>query len=137
MCRAAVAGDPFFAVDDREARRPGPSYTFDTAAELAAETGQRIAWLIGTDLLARLHTWHRFDELVEQVDFIVMRRGGHPIETAGLDPRVAKLAAEAVVVPAIELSATLIRSRVRAGLPIDHLVPPAVQRLIADRGIYS
>ena len=136
LCQLAVAGDPFFVVDDREARRPGPSYTFDTAAELAAETGGRVAWLVGTDLLARLHTWHRFDELLEQTDMVVMRRAGHPIERAGLDPRVARLAEAAVVVPAIELSATMLRARIRNGLPLDHFLPPAVARHIESHGLY-
>jgi nicotinate-nucleotide adenylyltransferase len=136
MCRLAVAGDPFFAVDDREARRPGTSYTFDTAAELAAETGRRVAWLIGTDLLARLHSWHRFDELVEAVDLVVMRRAGHPIPLEGLHPRVAALAEKAVVVPAIEISATMIRTRIAAGLPVADLVSAAVARYVANDGIY-
>lgn len=136
MCRLAVAGDPFLELDDREARRPGPSYTFDTAAELAAETRQRVAWLIGTDLLARLHTWHRFDELVEAVDIVVMRRAGHPIPLEGLHPRVAALAGKAVVVPAIEISATMIRTRVQAGLPVTDLVPACVARYLANTGVY-
>ena len=137
LCELAVEGDPFFTVDGREARRPGPSYTFDTAAELAAETGQRVAWLIGTDLLPRLHTWHRFDELLETVDLVVMRRAGHPIELAGLHPRVAGLAGRAVVVPAIDITATAIRSRVKSGVSIAYFVPLAVEREIFDRRLYA
>lgn len=136
MCQLAIAGDPFYVVDNREVRRSGASFTYDTAHALSLATGERVAWLVGTDLLARLHTWHRFDELIEQIDFVVMRRAGHEIDPAGLDPRVAQLAAGAVVVPSVEISATIIRDRVRDGLSIEHFVPPAVARFIADRGLF-
>lgn len=139
MCQLAVAGDPFFFVDDREIRRGGASYTFDTATSLLdsrAEPDHRVAWLIGTDLLGRLHTWHRFDELRKIVDFVVMRRAGQPAATIDLDPRVAAMAKTLVEVPQIEISSTDIRERVRAGKSIEHLVPPAVARLIANEGIY-
>jgi nicotinate-nucleotide adenylyltransferase len=137
MCQLAVAGDPFYVVDGREVRRPGASFTYDTATELALTTEERVAWLVGTDLLARLNSWHRFDELLLKIDFVVMRRAGHAIDLAGLDPRVAELAERAVVVPAIEVSATTIRQRTRSGQSIEHLVPPAVARFIANQAVFS
>jgi nicotinate-nucleotide adenylyltransferase len=137
MCQLAVAGDPFYVVDDREVRRSGPSFTYDTAEMLSLATGERVAWLVGTDLLARLHTWHRFDELLRQIDVVLMRRAGHAIELASLDPSVAALAMRAVEVPAIEISATMIRVRARAGRSVEHLVPAAVARHIANHRIYS
>src|SRR5688572_29267122 len=39
MVRLAAAGNPRFAVDDRELRRDGPAYTYDTLATLRAERG--------------------------------------------------------------------------------------------------
>ena len=36
MVRLATAGNPRFAVDDREVRRAGPGYTYDTLAGLRA-----------------------------------------------------------------------------------------------------
>ena len=136
MCQLAVAGDPFYAVDAREVRRAGASFTIDTAFEISKKTGECVAWLVGADLLAKLHTWHRFDELVQSIDFVVMRRAGHAIDANGLDPRVAALAERAVVVPALEISATMIRERVRARKSIEHLVPPAVARYIRNERIY-
>src|SRR5450631_1591200 len=41
MVRAAVVGQPGFAVDDREIRRRGVSYTADTLTELRQEHPQR------------------------------------------------------------------------------------------------
>lgn len=134
MCRLAVEGDPFFVVDPIELDRPPPSYTYDTVVALS--DGGRVPWVVGTDHLATLHTWHRFDELIERAEFVVMRRAGHRIETSGLDVRVAAIARHAVGVPQVEISATAIRSRIREGRPIDYFVPPAVARFIAERRTY-
>lgn len=136
MCQLAVAGDPFYVVDSREVRRSGPSFTFDTAAELASETRQKVAWLVGTDLLSRLHTWHRFNELIDVVDFIVMRRAGHTLDLDDLDSKARTLAVRGFRVPSVEISSTEVRQRVRQGISVEHWVPPGVARFIADRGIY-
>jgi nicotinate-nucleotide adenylyltransferase len=37
---------------------------------------------------------------------------------------------------AIGVSSSMIRKRVHAGRPIRYLVPPAVERFIADHGLY-
>ena len=64
LCRAAVTGDPFFFVDDRETHRDGPSYTADTASQLRDELSELPTWLIGADLLPGLPRWHRAAELL-------------------------------------------------------------------------
>lgn len=137
MCQMAVAGDPFFVVDPIELRRPPPSFTFDTVTAIAGDSGERVPWLIGTDLLPKLHTWHHFDELLNRVAFVVMRRAAYPIDPSGLDPRVVALAERSVVVPQIELSASAIRGRVRRGESIEYLVPPPVAQFVAINGLYQ
>jgi nicotinate-nucleotide adenylyltransferase len=39
MLRLAVAGEPGLGIDDRELRRVGPSYSYDTLVDLRAELG--------------------------------------------------------------------------------------------------
>ncbi len=137
MMQAAVCADPFFIVDTIETRRGGVSYTFDTASALidAGETAP-ITWLIGTDLLPRLHTWHRFDELMSIVAFLVMKRPGQIIDFESCDTRVRQLLANVVEVPQIEISSTAIRERVSLGKPIDGFVHPAVKRIIQNNDLY-
>lgn len=136
MCRLAIAGDPFFVVDDLEFHRPPPSYTVDTVERIAGDSSVRVPWLIGTDLLPKLHTWHRFAELIERAELVVMRRAAYPIDVTGLDPRVVAIAERAVTVPQLEISATAVRQRVRAGMPISYLVPMAVVEWIDARSLY-
>src|SRR5680860_591488 len=58
MARAAVADDPHLSVDDREARRHGPTYTADTLAELRAEEPDTELWFVlGEDAAAGLARW--------------------------------------------------------------------------------
>jgi len=53
-------------VDRREVDRDRNSYTFDTLRELRSQWGPRarLVWLIGSDQLSRLHTWHRWRDLL-------------------------------------------------------------------------
>jgi len=54
MVRLAIAGNPRFEVDDREIRRQGICYTFDTLTELRAELGERpLCLLMGSDAFFR------------------------------------------------------------------------------------
>src|SRR5690606_13187992 len=60
MVALAIAGEPGLALDARELRREGPSYTVDTLRELRREGGAQapIALLLGADSLLGLPDWH-------------------------------------------------------------------------------
>ena len=136
MLRQAIAGVARFRLERCEIERPGPSYTIDTVLDLQArEPGNRWFLLLGQDQLARLHTWHRWRELVARVDLAVASRAGeHP----GIPPEVADvpLPLTEVPLPAMAISSTGIRERVAAGLDIATLVPATVARYIAEHGLY-
>ena len=142
MLAAATDGDDFFEVDDRETRRSGPSFTIDTATELQRVRpfdGRPVPWLVGTDLLAGLERWHRADELLagNVLRFIVMRRGGYTLDWDALPPAVRLLRAAVVEVPVVELSSSLVRQRVGAGLGIQHMVPAGVEAIVEREGLYQ
>ncbi len=59
---------------DRTKLRPNlPTYTFDTLQEIRRESSQT-AFVIGTDQLEQLHTWHRFPDLLGLSHWIVLAR---------------------------------------------------------------
>lgn len=59
---------------ERARTHPGvPSYSFDTISELRRGDPQ-LAFVIGTDQLSKLHTWHRFPEILELCHWIVLER---------------------------------------------------------------
>ncbi|MGH8666245.1 MAG: nicotinate-nucleotide adenylyltransferase [Burkholderiales bacterium] len=82
MTRLAAAHNPRLAVDDRELRREGMSYTVDTLDELRAELGAtRPIWLIlGADAFLRLPAWSRWLQLFDLAHIAVATRPGYALD---------------------------------------------------------
>lgn len=94
MLRLAFAAfdNAAVTIDERELRREGPTYTFDTLTEMRNLYAPDIpfVWLIGSDAFAKLDTWHQWRGLLAISNFAVIMRGG--VESvAGMS---AELAAE-------------------------------------------
>jgi nicotinate-nucleotide adenylyltransferase len=127
MLRAAIAGEPRFRIDDRELRRPPPSFTIETIEQfIAAHPACEISYFIGSDNLPRLHTWHRLEELKKLVRFVVLERGS-----------TAPASDHLTIRRLIDISATEVRNRVATGSSIRYLVPPAVEELIRRHQLYQ
>jgi nicotinate-nucleotide adenylyltransferase len=159
MTRLAAAGNARFTVDDRELRRAGPGYTFDTLKELRADLGDArpLALLLGADAFLEFATWHRWREIFGLAHVAVAHRPGFPVErwaermpeplareySARLmqQPLAIHLspAGGIVIVPftALEISATAIRDMLRAGVSPRYLLPGAVLDYIRSHGLYS
>ncbi len=134
MVRLAIEGRPGFVLDRIEIERTGPSYTLDTVRELAAAS-PATEWVlvIGQDQYAALHTWRDWPQLLALVTLAVANRPG-----TLMAPAVEVLAHPhcAVPLPMLDISATQIRQRVRAGRDISQLVPPPVARYIETHHLY-
>jgi nicotinate-nucleotide adenylyltransferase len=135
MVRLAIAGEPRFILDRSELRRGGVSYTLDTVRELAAASpGDERVLILGQDQYSSLHTWRDWRELLGLVSLAIANRPG-----AGLtiNPQIAQVTHQTVLLPMMDISSTEVRRRVAAGLPIAGLVPEAVARYIEQRRLYS
>ncbi|NLW95778.1 MAG: nicotinate-nucleotide adenylyltransferase [Xanthomonadaceae bacterium] len=90
MVALAIAGEPGLALDARELRREGPSYTVDTLRELRREGGAQapIALLLGADSLLGLPDWHAWRELPGLAHLVVAEREGSDLD-ARLPPPLA------------------------------------------------
>jgi nicotinate-nucleotide adenylyltransferase len=127
MLRAALADEAQLKVLDWELDQPPPSYTRRTIAHLSERfPGAQLCWLIGADQLATLHQWHEIEQLVREVHFLLLARPGSDKAL----PTIPSLSAEWIEAPEIDLSSTIVRARLRDGLPIDKLVPVPVLNLI-------
>jgi nicotinate-nucleotide adenylyltransferase len=130
MLDLAVAGNPRLRVERIELTLPAPSYTVRTLRALAErEPGNRFTLLLGADAVQELSSWYEVDALPELADLAAFARPGCPVPRHPLIGRVLE-------VPALDISATLIRDRVRRGLSIRYLVPDAVRDYVATRGLY-
>ncbi len=127
MLRAAAQDEPRFEVDEIELQRPPPSFAIDTIEELRRRTPDaELFYLVGSDNLPRLHTWHRFDDLQKLVCFVILARDAEPI-----DPRYTTIRR------LIDVSATDIRNRVATGRSIRYLVPASVEEIIRREQLYK
>jgi nicotinate-nucleotide adenylyltransferase len=130
MADAAVAGQRGFRVDRIELEREGPSYTVDTVRALRArEPGTEFIVLVGSDAAADLPRWHDAEQLRRLARIVAFGRGVK-------DGDAVPAGIERIAVPAIEISATAIRERVRRGQSIRYWVPDAVADYIATHGLY-
>lgn len=133
MTELAVAGDPGLSMDRIEIQRGGTSYTVDTLRALR-EREPYTAWslILGRDNLEELDQWREAEALPELARVVVTTR-------AGLEPP-ARLPfggrCTLVPVPALDLSSTVIRSRIAAGRSIRYWVPPAVEAYIREHDLY-
>lgn len=131
MVARAIAGDPRFAVSDIELLREGPSYAIDTVRQWKLEhSTDELFWIMGADALAKVHTWHDWERLVQEVKIVCVNRPGSPT------PDVS-FAVTHVGIPDVYVSATEVRSRFAAGIPNTYLVPDSVRNYITEHGLYQ
>lgn len=131
MLELAIAGNPRFAVERIELDLPAPSYTVPTLRALAQrEPGNRFVLLLGADAARDLPSWFEVEALPGLADVVAFAR-------AGTAPLRHRLVGRTLDVPALDLSATDIRARVRAGRSIRYLVPEPVRAYIAAHGLYQ
>lgn len=130
MLLLALAGAPRLTVDRSELSRPGPSYTVDTLRHLRErEPGAEFMLLLGADAAADLPAWKEAERLPELARIAVFGRPGSPV------PALPWITAT-VEVPAINISATEVRRRARAGQSVRYWVPDAVAEYIAAHQLY-
>ncbi len=129
MAAAAVAGEEGLVASRLELDRGGVTYTVDSLEQLRRERPQDELFLIvGSDVVARLASWHRADELDTMCAIVAVVRPGAP--------RNNRPGVQWVDVITPDVSSTAIRARVAAGESIDGLVAPAVGEYIVNHDLY-
>ena len=153
LVQLATDGQPGFITDDRELRREGLSYMFDTLVSLREDLGDEIplCLIVGTDAFRELHTWHRWRELPKLAHIVVMQRPGLlkplvPVLEAFTTPRLIydrfalqrKPAGGILFQPVTQLniSATRIRALLARGQSPRYLLPEAVLAYIHAQALY-
>lgn len=133
MLRMAIDDIPFFECSDFEIKQHTISYTIDTLKEYKKYYDE-IDLIIGYDNIFQFHTWKDPDEIFKLANVVVLKRkSSHPIEY--MDKYVES--AHFVETRGIEISATDIRNRVHADLPIYYLVPEKVLEYININKLYK
>lgn len=133
MTVIATASNPRFSVSRVDIDRGGPTYTIDTLTDLAAQRPDaELFFITGADALAQIVTWRNSEQLFSLAHFIGVTRPGFTLKDAHLPEGVVSM----VEVPALAISSTDCRDRVRRGMPVWYLVPDGVVQYIQKRGLY-
>jgi nicotinate-nucleotide adenylyltransferase len=143
MLQLAIEGDLRFEASDIELIRDGPSYSIDTVRALRERhPDSDLYFIIGSDTLLELHSWHKIEELLDLCAFITFERPGTPL---GAIPE------NALRLPApwprtlldsccgsrqVDISSSDIRHRIQEGLSVRYLVPDSVEMYIAEHNLY-
>ena len=135
MVLLAVAENPHFEVSRIELERTGPSYTIETLKALKKLYGEttELAWIIGADSLIEYKVWKDFDEVLKRCVMIATTRPNYDLNRVPLKIRKR---VTTFPITGVDISATVIRERVRKGLSIQYLVPEGVQAYIEQHQLY-
>jgi len=133
MLKTAIKGIPYFDYSDFEIKKEGISYTIDTLRFLKDKFDD-IELIIGYDNLLEFSTWKDPDDILKMIKLVVLKRR---VQNEPIEKDKFYYASEIIETPTIEISATVIRERVRNNLPINFLVPDAVMEYIKHFNLYK
>ena len=130
MLELACEGDASF-VPSRLEEGDRKSYSILTIEKLRAQLDpdDKVFFLIGADAFAEITTWHRWENVIRAVTFIVVTRPGHNYE---VPPGASVQRLETLALP---VSSSDIREKLAAGEDVPEL-PLKVRQYIRDNGLY-
>ncbi len=132
MAALAIAGNECFALSDIERRASGTTYTIETVRALSKESPDEMYLMIGADQLFEIENWKDPDLLFRECRVVVMKRPHHEIQKDQkfLDRIMISTA------PMIDISSTMVRSRVEKGLSVRYFVTEEVRAYIERNNLY-
>jgi nicotinate-nucleotide adenylyltransferase len=133
MTVIATASNPRFWVSRVDIDRTGPTYTIDTIRDIAAQRpGAELFFITGADALGQILSWKNAEDALHVARFIGVTRPGYELTDAHLPVDSVTL----LDVPAMAISSSDCRARVRAGQPVWYLVPDGVVQYINKHRLY-
>lgn len=156
MIELAIADHPGFAVSSIELERGGLSYSIDTITDVGRlEPDAELFFLLGLDAWREIHLWKEVERMFERANLVVVRRPPAPLDVSiehlpiaaqeafcyGADRRIYRhrsgTSLTFLSITGLDVSATRVRATLRERHSVRYLVPAAVDRYLADTGLYS
>jgi nicotinate-nucleotide adenylyltransferase len=133
MTVVATASNPRFWVSRVDIDRPGPTYTVDTVRDIAViRPDAELFFITGADALQAILSWKDADAVFAMCHLIGVTRPGYHLSGDHLPSDSVTL----LDVPAMAISSSAVRDRVRADRPIWYLVPDGVVQYIGKHRLY-
>lgn len=141
MCEAAAAADGRLQVSCTELERGGPSYTVDTLRVLHERApGDQLTFIVGGDMAHSLPAWREPASVLRLARLGVAERAGVRRREIAAEIGAALPDCDGRLdffdMPRFDVSSSLVRRRIAAGLPIRYLVPDAVAAYVGEHGLY-
>lgn len=134
MVQIAVQDLPV-RISDVEVKRTGDSYAIDTVLELKKKYEPcQVVWIVGSDALSQLHSWHQIEKLAQLVDFLVVKRPNTNLDRTKVPSFVNFTEIE---IAALDISATQVRQAISAQSDTSKLIPAKVAEFIKKKGLYG
>lgn len=146
MLKLACQSDPALIPFDFEQSVPGPTHTIVTLKHLRQSTKENFVWIIGSDVLTKVHLWYRAEELSDWLSFLVFVRPDYMEIKQPLGFTLADNAFElserpgliyTSTRPMLDLSASMIRLLRSEGKDIKSLVTASVYDYIISKHMYE
>jgi nicotinate-nucleotide adenylyltransferase len=132
LLRLALAGNTNCEIDEQEINRGGISYSIETLRDYAKRFPQtKLFYLIGADNISKLNEWREAYELAKRAEFVAIPRPGET--TVNFPPPFRGRTLKGFP---LGVSSSQIRARVKAGLPVENLVPRFVAEAIRNNRLY-
>ena len=144
LVRAGIAGEHGLEASRVELDRPGPSWTVDTlaaiaASERAAGRPPDLTLVLSGESFAGFAGWRKPERILDLARIAVAPRAGHPAPDLDAFERTFPGRRDRVLLfdaPPVDVSASEIRRRASRGEPIDAFVPTGVAARIERDRLY-
>ncbi len=135
MLNLAIKGNNSFCIEDEETKRKGVSYTVDTLRSLQKLYSEsELFFIIGSDNLFEILTWHNYKTIIKKVTFCVAHRPGYSM-------RIPEELSHAKIIafpsPEWGISSTKIRLYISENVSCRYLMPKSVVDYIKKNQLYG
>ena len=117
---------------------------------MSEEEGARVVMIVGSDSFVDIHSWYKWKELINLVDFVIMKRPDRPLSKNKKAQNLVssewfkkdlfedgQLNIFEIEVTPLKISSSSIRENIAKGKKIDHLVNTLVEEYIKVHGLYG
>ncbi len=135
MLKLALDSDNRFEVSGLENELEKPSYTIKTVRYLYSTlpSCSKLYWIIGSDMLLDIESWHEYNKLIEEVNFAVAERPSFDLSKVKCE-YLSKVFT--IQMPQIDISSREIQKRVRKGRSIRYMTTEKVVAYIKKYRLY-
>ena len=153
LLTCAIKGIAGLSVDDRELAADGPTRSVETLRSIRSDEGDRpLCLILGADAASRLDHWYQWQDLIGLAHLVIARRPGAQLPEQGpvaklinehAKSEITALASQSAGfvyicdIPALDISATVVRERLANGRSIEFLVPDEVRHILIKEKLYA